>query len=101
MTRSHSAHPLIRSAAGPAAALLIVALFAGYALFGTNGLLKLGDYQRQIKAKQVELAAVDKERARLVNRKRLIEKGDPDLADEMVRSATDMIGNDQYVLVTP
>ncbi|HWL47309.1 MAG TPA: septum formation initiator, partial [Sphingomonadaceae bacterium] len=65
------------------------------------GLLKLGDYQRQIKAKQVELAAVDKERARLVNRKRLIEKGDPDLADEMVRSATDMIGNDQYVLITP
>jgi cell division protein FtsB len=101
MTRSHSAHLLIRSAAGPAVALLVVAMFAGYALFGTNGLLQLGDYQRQIRVKQVELAKVEGERARLLNRKRLIEKGDPDIADEMVRSATDMIGNDQYVLITP
>ncbi|HWW66079.1 MAG TPA: septum formation initiator [Sphingomonadaceae bacterium] len=100
MARSQPTHAMIRSAAGPAVALLVVAMFAGYALFGTNGLLQLGDYKRQIRIKQVELAKIDAERARLLNRKRLIEKGDPDIADEMVRSATDMIGNDQYVLIT-
>jgi hypothetical protein len=100
MSRTHSAHILIRSAAGPAVALLVVAMFAGYALFGANGLLRLGEYQRQAKIKHVELVKVETERLRLLNRKRLIAQGDPDLADEMVRGATDMIGNDQYVMIT-
>lgn len=100
MNRSRPAFLLIRSAAGPAIALLIVAMFAGYALLGTNGLLKLGDYKRQIKVRQAQLADLNAERARLLNRKRLIEQGDRDMADELVRRSTDMVANDQVVVLT-
>jgi len=99
MSRARPAVQLIRSASGPAVALLVVAMFAAYALLGTNGLFHLGDYKRQIKARQVELAGIEAERARLMNRKRLLERGDQDMADELVRGSTDMIGNDQYVVI--
>jgi cell division protein FtsB len=100
MLRARSPLKIIRAAAGPAIALMVVAMFAGYAVAGPNGLLRLGDYRRQIKQRQIDLASIETERARLANRKALIARGDPDIADEMVRSQTDMVGNDQYVVVT-
>lgn len=100
MTLKRTARQLILSAAGPAVALLVIGVFAGYALLGTNGLLARGEYRKQLDQKQSELAVVEAERARLENRKRLLAKGDPDLADELTRSATDMVGEDEYVIVT-
>jgi hypothetical protein len=43
--RSRSTSSLIRSAAGPALAMLVIANFAGYALFGANGLFAWSDYR--------------------------------------------------------
>ena len=93
-----SASQLIISAAGPAAAMLIVMMFAGYAVLGANGILARSGYQRQLAVRQVELVRVHEEQVRLLNRKRLLQQGDPDLADELTRGATDMVGDDEYVV---
>ena len=89
---------LILSAAVPTVAVLIVAVFAGFALLGSNGLLSLGGYRTQLSQRQADLARYEAERARLQNRKLLIERGDPDLADELVRRNTDMIERNEYVV---
>jgi len=90
---------LIVSAVAPASALLVVAIFAGFAIWGQNGLLALPGYSREIDARKVELTVLNAEQARLMNRKRLLQHGDADLADEMTRGATGMVGADEYVVV--
>ncbi|WP_231639295.1 septum formation initiator [Sphingomonas profundi] len=92
---------LILSAAAPTVAILVVAVFAGFALLGTNGLLSLGGYRKQLEVRKVELTRYEAERARLQNQKRLIERGDPDFADELVRRNTDMIDRNEYMVVQP
>lgn len=100
MARQRPVRQLILSAAGPAVALLVVAVFAGYALLGSNGLLQRDEYRQQTDVKKAELAALETERDRLLNRKALLQKGDADLADELARSATDMIGENEFVIIT-
>src|SRR5581483_6247238 len=63
--RGRNAFEMIRQAALPALALLIIANFLGYAIVGSNGILSWGDYRRQKQAKQVELASLNVERAKL------------------------------------
>ncbi|PTD25213.1 septum formation initiator [Sphingomonas fennica] len=75
-------------------------MFAGYAVLGSNGLLARGEYHKQLADAKVKLAQVEAEKQRLLNRKRLLSHGDPDLADELTRGATDMVGQDEYVIVT-
>ena len=77
----------LRAAAAPAAALIIVAFFGGYALFGPNGALAWGDYSRQLKQREAQLVRVEKARAELANRVALLDprQADRDLADELVR----------------
>ncbi len=43
---------VIKAAAAPALALLVIGNFAGYAIAGPNGLLALGDYQHQLAARR-------------------------------------------------
>ncbi len=99
MKSRRSARSLILSAVAPTVAVLVVIVFAGFALLGSNGLLSLDGYRKQRGAKEVELARYEAERARLENQKRLIERGDPDLADELVRRNTDMIDHNEYMVV--
>jgi len=91
---------MIRRAALPALALLIIANFVGYAIVGANGILSWGDYRRLKSEKLVELAQLDTERARLAHRAHLLDprSADPDLADEMVRREYGLVRPDEVII---
>ncbi|MEO5773271.1 MAG: septum formation initiator family protein [Sphingomicrobium sp.] len=91
---------LIRRAALPALAVIIVGTFAGHAVAGPNGLLAWGGYHRSLEARKVELAKLETERARLRHRSALLDprKADPDLADEMVRGQLGLVRNDEVIV---
>jgi cell division protein FtsB len=84
----------------PALALLIIANFLGYAIVGSNGILSWGDYRRQKQEKQVELASLANERARLSHRAELLDprRADPDLAEELVRKNLGLVRPDEVVI---
>ena len=88
MGRGNRSFGLIRRAAMPALALIVVGNFAGYAVAGPNGLLAWGGYHRDLRQRRVELASLEAERDRLRHRSALLdpEKADPDMADELVRT---------------
>lgn len=91
---------LIRRAALPALAFLIIANFAGYAVMGDNGVLSWGDYRRQKAERAVELATLEQQKARLEHRARLLdpENADPDLADELVRRELGVVRPDEVII---
>jgi cell division protein FtsB len=90
----------LRAAAAPAAALIVVAFFGGYALFGPNGALAWGDYSRQLKDREVHLAHVEKARAQLANRVALLDgrHADRDLADELIRRDLGLVEPGEHVI---
>jgi cell division protein FtsB len=90
----------LRDAAMPALAICIVAFFAGFALFGSNGALAWSEYSRAITAKQAELAKLERERAVLANRVKLLDPRhvNPDLADELVRRDMGVVHPDEVIL---
>lgn len=90
----------IRGGLAPAAGVLIVAFFAGYAIFGANGVIAWTDYARKLKAKNVELASIQKQRDVLANRVRLLDpkKADPDLVDELARKNLGVAGSDEVIV---
>jgi cell division protein FtsB len=91
---------LIRRAALPALALVIIGTFAGHAVAGPNGLLALGGYHRDLETRKVELAQLDGERNRLKHRSVLLDprKADPDIADELVRRDLGLIRPDEVIV---
>jgi cell division protein FtsB len=91
---------IIRRAALPALALLIIANFLGYAIVGANGILSWGDYRRQRAVRVVQLAQLKQEQQRLFHRAQLLDprNADPDLADEMVRKELGLVRPDEVVL---
>jgi cell division protein FtsB len=91
---------VIRRAALPAIAVLIIANFLGYAILGSNGILSWGDYRRLKAERGVELARLDAERARLAHRAELLDprSADPDLAEEMVRSQLGLVRPDEVII---
>ena len=91
---------LIRSAAPAAVALLVIAHFAGFALFGSNGLLAWGDYKRTLAKRTIELQQVQTERDRLAHHAALLDprKVDPDYADERVRRETGQVRPDEVII---
>jgi cell division protein FtsB len=97
------ASQLIRSAAGPALAVLVIANFAGYAVLGSNGVLAWGDYRHQIDERAVELAQLEAERATLSHRVALLDprRVDPDMADEMVRKELGVLRPDEVQIDIP
>ena len=101
MANKRSTFTLIASAAAPAAAVLIIAYFVLAAVTGQNGLLAWGDYQRARVAREAELVRTEAEQARLQHRSNLLDprRGvDPDLADELVRSRTEQVREDEVIL---
>jgi cell division protein FtsB len=91
---------MIRKAALPALAVLIIANFLGYAILGSNGILSWGDYRRIKAERTIELAQLVDERERLQHRSKLLDprKADPDLADEMVRSELGLVRPDEVII---
>jgi cell division protein FtsB len=91
---------LIRRAAMPALALVIVGTFAGHAVAGPNGLLAWGGYHRDLQTRKAELATLEAERERLRHRSALLDprKADPDLAEEMVRDRLGLVRNDEVII---
>ena len=101
MARARStASSLIKAAIAPAAAVLIIAHFAGFALFGPNGVLAWGDYKQQVAKKAAELEHIEARRAALAHRVALLNphKVDPDYADELVRRETGQVRPDEVII---
>jgi cell division protein FtsB len=92
--------PVIRRAAVPAIAFLIIANFVGYAVVGDNGVLSWGDYRRVKQEKTIELAQLEAERSRLQHRSQLLDprNADPDLAEEMVRRDLGLVRPDEVII---
>ena len=99
MVQSHT-WLLVRRAALPALAVLIIANFLGYAIAGSNGILSLGDYRRLKAQRIVELTQLQHERARLAHRAQLLDprRADPDLADELVRTELGLVRPDEVII---
>ena len=91
---------LIRRAAWPAVALLVVGTFAGHAIAGPNGLFAWRGYSQQLEVRKAELAALNEERTQLRHKSALLDprKADPDLADEMVRKDLGLVRADEVVI---
>ena len=91
---------LIRRAAMPALALIVVGNFAGYAVAGPNGLLAWGGYHRNLNARKVELVQLEQDRAQLRHRSTLLDprKADPDMADELVRRDLGLVRPDEVII---
>ena len=91
---------LIRRAAMPALALIVVGNFAGYAVAGPNGLLAWGGYHRNFNERKVELARLERDRAQLRHRSTLLDprKADPDMADELVRRDLGLVRPDEVII---
>ena len=91
---------LIRRAAAPALALIVVGTFAGHAIAGPNGILAWGGYHRALKERQAELAQLQQEKAELKHRSDLLNprKADPDMADELVRKQLGLVRPDEVIV---
>jgi cell division protein FtsB len=91
---------MIRRAALPALALLVVGTFAGHAVAGPNGLFAWRGYAQQLEVRKAELAQLQAERAELKHKSALLDprKADPDLADEMVRKDLGLVRPDEVVV---
>ena len=91
---------VIKRAALPAVAFLIIANFLGYAVVGTNGILSWGDYRQMKNERAVELAQLEQEKTRLAHRAQLLDprRADPDLADEMVRTELGLVRPDEVII---
>jgi cell division protein FtsB len=91
---------LIRRAALPAVALLVVGTFAGHAIAGPNGLFAWRGYSQQLEVRKTELASLEAERAQLRHKSALLDprQADPDLADEMVRKDLGLVRADEVVV---
>ena len=91
---------LIRRVAMPALALIVVGTFAGHAVAGPNGLLAWGGYHRALNDRKAELAQLERERAQLRHRSKLLDprKADPDMADELVRKDLGLVRPDEVIV---
>ena len=91
---------LIRRAALPALALLVVGTFAGHAVAGPNGLFAWRGYAQQLEVRKAELATLQAQRAELKHKSALLDprRADPDLADEMVRKDLGLVRSDEVVV---
>lgn len=91
---------LIKAAAGPAIALFVIVHFAGFAIFGANGLLSLAGYRAEKARHLALLARLEAERGTLAHHAALLDPRhvDPDYADELVRRETGQIRPDEVIL---
>ena len=91
---------IIRRAAWPALALIVIGTFAGHAVAGPNGLLAWGGYHKDLQKRQAELAQLEDHRAVLRHRSALLDprKADPGLGEEMIRKELGLVRQDEVVI---
>ena len=91
---------LIRRAALPALALIIVGTFGGHAIAGPNGLLAWGGYNRDLQERRTELKKLEAERDALRHRSALLnpDKADPDLGEELIRRDLGLVRSDEVII---
>jgi cell division protein FtsB len=91
---------LIRRAAWPALALIVIGTFGGHAIAGPNGLFAWGGYHKDLEIRQAELAALEQKRDTLRHRSTLLDpqKADPDLGEEMIRRDLGLVRPDEVIL---
>jgi cell division protein FtsB len=91
---------MIRRAAAPALALIIVGTFAGHAVAGPNGILAWGGYHRALKERQAELAQLQQEKVELKHRAQLLDPrhADPDMAEELTRKQLGLVRPDEVIV---
>ena len=90
----------LKAAVMPAMAIMIVAFFGGYALFGSNGVLAWGQYSKKLEARRADLVAVEREKALLANRVALLDPrhANPDMVDELVRRDLGVAHPDELIV---
>lgn len=84
----------------PALGLGLVVFFGGYAVFGANGLIAYGDYQRQLGKREQDYVKLDQRRAVLRNRVALLDPdhANPDMVDEMTRKQLNVLRPDEVIV---
>ncbi|MBA3895653.1 MAG: septum formation initiator family protein [Sphingomonadaceae bacterium] len=90
----------LRAALTPALAIIVVAFFGGYALFGSNGVLAWSDYARRLQLRRTDLAQLERKRAVLSNRVALVDPrhANPDMVDELVRRDLGVAHPDEVIV---
>jgi len=90
----------VKAAAMPATAMFIVAFFAGYALFGSNGVLAWGEYTKRLEARRVHLASLERDKSVLANRVALLDprRANPDMVDELIRRDLGVARPDEVIV---
>jgi cell division protein FtsB len=91
---------MVQAAAMPALAVLIVAFFGGYALFGSNGVLAWGEYSKALEQRRTDLIALERDKAVLQNRVTLLDPrhANPDLVDELTREKLGVANPDEIIV---
>ena len=91
---------MIRRAAMPALALIVVGTFAGHAVAGPNGVLAWGGYHRALNERKAELAQLQAQRDQLRHHSSLLDprRADPDMADELVRKDLGVVRPDEVII---
>jgi cell division protein FtsB len=91
---------IVRNVMWRGIAVMIIAVFAGYALFGANGVLAWGDYSQRLDTRQQDLAKLQQSRDVLANRVKLLDpqKADPDMVDELVRKDLGLAQPDEVII---
>ena len=100
MKKAQKFWSILRSATTPALALIIVAFFGGYALFGANGVLAGFEYRQMLEKRQQELSLVEKDKAELANRVALLDpkRANPDMVDELIRRDLGLARPDEVII---
>lgn len=90
----------LRRAVLPALAVTVMVFFGAYAVLGPNGVLALGDYKRQITAREKKFSDLDERRAMLRNRVGLLDPrhANPDMVDELVRRELNVAHPDEVIV---
>ncbi|KTT70018.1 FtsB family cell division protein [Sphingomonas endophytica] len=90
----------LRRAAFPALSVAVMVFFGAYAVLGPNGLIALGDYKRQLVARERQFAALDQRREMLKNRVSLLDPrhANPDMVDELVRKELNVAHPDEVIV---
>ena len=101
MGRHSPIKTILRSAGPPALALTLMGFFSYHAVMGPNGMLALKDVKREVAARNVELAGLEKRRAVLQNHVDLLagkQGADPDMVEELLRKNLNVARPDEIIV---
>lgn len=100
MTTPSTFRMLLRRTWIPAAVLIVMAFFGGYAVLGPNGILAYGQYKRELAVREAHYQQLDQQRAKLKNRVALLNPKhvDPDMADELTRKELGVVGPNEVIV---